>query len=70
MNIEHMNLQGKGDLLTKIVSNLPWVLENLVDNEDEESLDTLLNALVPALDALDAYDGVGSEGWKENFGVS
>lgn len=65
MNLEDMNPKGKAKLLNKIIKGLDWAQ----DNFDEEQIDQMLATLIPVLDEMDVYDGIGTEGWKENFDV-
>lgn len=65
MNIEDLTDTAVEKYLGKILKGL----ENSVDSSDPDYSRQLLQELVDFCDQLDCEDFLGTEGWRENFGI-
>ena len=65
--LEDMTWKAKRKLLDRILKGLA---EFDVNCSDEPVTDYLLDRLISMLDRLDWEEGLGTEGWQHEFGVS
>lgn len=65
MNINRLSATGKAEVLSAILSGI----QRCADNDGADSVEVLLDALVPVMDDLGAGDFFGTEGWEHYCGL-